>query len=135
MEGIKKTLKKWYGFDALSLGLLFIAVLLDLINLLSSTSDKNLLGILALIPLLLCVLRAFSSNKVARAKENAIFLKVFFLFSSNRKGKKKNANMADKKLFKFFKCPQCGQKVRVPKGKGKVEILCPKCSHRFIKKT
>ncbi len=38
-------------------------------------------------------------------------------------------------LFRFFKCPACSQRIRVPRGKGKVEITCPKCGNRFIKKT
>ena len=41
----------------------------------------------------------------------------------------------DRKYFKFFKCPACRQKIRVPRGKGKIEITCPRCGDRFIKKT
>lgn len=37
--------------------------------------------------------------------------------------------------YKYFKCPSCKQKVRIPKGKGKVEIVCPKCSKHFNKRT
>lgn len=37
----------------------------------------------------------------------------------------------DKKLYKYFKCPNCGTKLRVPKGKGKLTITCPKCRNAF----
>ncbi|MCR4675383.1 MAG: hypothetical protein K5675_10245 [Lachnospiraceae bacterium] len=40
-----------------------------------------------------------------------------------------------KKIYKFYTCSSCGQKVRVPKGKGKIEITCPKCKNTFIKRT
>ena len=40
-----------------------------------------------------------------------------------------------KETHKFFKCPKCRQTVRVPKGKGKVRITCPKCGEVFIKET
>ena len=46
----------------------------------------------------------------------------------------KREEQAEAKLFRFFKCPVCKQKLRVPKGKGKVEITCPKCGNKFIKK-
>ncbi len=39
------------------------------------------------------------------------------------------------KTHRIFQCPQCGQKVRVPKGKGKIEITCPNCRNHFIKRS
>ena len=36
---------------------------------------------------------------------------------------------------RHFRCPKCHQKVRVPRGKGKIQITCPKCGEKFIKKT
>lgn len=39
-----------------------------------------------------------------------------------------------RKVYRFFTCPQCSQKLRVPKNKGKVRITCTKCGHSFIKK-
>lgn len=38
------------------------------------------------------------------------------------------------KKYKKFKCPSCGQKIRIPRGRGKVEIICPKCKNVFVKK-
>lgn len=42
---------------------------------------------------------------------------------------------ADEKIYKYFECPNCSQKIRVPKGHGKIEITCPKCGEKFIKRT
>ena len=39
------------------------------------------------------------------------------------------------KTHKYYKCPTCKQVVRVPKGRGKIEINCPKCHTKFIKRT
>ena len=40
-----------------------------------------------------------------------------------------------RKTHRYFKCKKCGKRLRVPKGKGKIEITCPHCGEKFIKKT
>ncbi len=47
----------------------------------------------------------------------------------------KQKKAMDRRTHRIFKCPNCGQKIRVPKGKGKICIKCPKCRIEFIKKT
>ena len=42
---------------------------------------------------------------------------------------------AQRKEYRIFKCPKCGQKLRVPRGKGKIAIRCRKCGEEFIRKT
>lgn len=133
MTQIRAFLKKRYGFDTLSILILLIAVVLDLLNLLPVLKDKNVLGILAMIPLAICLFRIFSTDVEARRRENRVLLKCLGA-SPGKKKEGSNATKSEKKLFKFFQCPKCKQKVRVPRGVGKVEILCPQCSHRFVKK-
>ena len=77
--------------------------------------------------------RTFSKNIEARRKECDIYFKVtdkirrFFGIQKRRWNER-----AD---YVYFTCPSCKVQVRVPRGKGKVQITCPKCRTEFIKKT
>lgn len=76
---------------------------------------------LSWILLIWCMTRIYSRNITARARENRNFVNFF-------------AHLRDKE-HRYFRCPQCRQSVRVPRGRGRINIRCPKCSHQFIKKT
>ncbi len=66
--------------------------------------------------------RMFSRQIYKRAAENQKFLNF-------------KAHLKQMKTHKFFRCPKCKTKVRVPRGKGKICITCPKCREEFIEKT
>lgn len=91
----------------------------------NDTLNKFLFGVF----LFFLLVAIFSKNIARRQAENAKFLELtapirgFF-------GKK-----SSDKTHRIFQCPQCGQKVRVPKGKGKIEITCPNCRNHFIKRS
>lgn len=136
MEGWKRYLKTVYGFDALSCALLFVSVVLNLFGLLIRKDGvSSLLGLISYLPLFLCLLRGFSKNHLARRKENEWFVRRIQPFFQNLHSNATPQEKNEKKLFKFFKCPNCKQRVRVPKGKGKIEILCPNCATKFIRKS
>jgi len=65
--------------------------------------------------------RVFSKNIHRRRQENAWFLRM-------------TAPLRDRQ-HRFFRCPVCRQSVRVPRGKGRIVITCPKCGTRFEKKS
>ncbi len=131
MKELKNFVNRIYGFDTLSFGLLFASALLfGLLGLLpvDGLSQYHLVGYL---PLFLCIYRVFSSNTLRRQMENERFESVvgpMFDRIRNRREKK-----AQKKMFRFYHCPVCSQMLRVPKGKGRVEITCPDCNHKFIR--
>lgn len=84
--------------------------------------------------LVLSIFRTFSRNLSARRAEYDWF-RAHFIDPFKRAGEKKKARKAQSATHRFFKCPSCRQTVRVPKGKGKIRITCPKCGKTFIKKT
>ena len=82
----------------------------------------------------LAIFRVFSKDLTARRAEYEWYRRnvkdpVKKLFSGS-----KNRPKADSE-HRLFKCPKCRQTVRVPRGKGRIRITCPKCGETFIKKT
>jgi predicted RNA-binding Zn-ribbon protein involved in translation (DUF1610 family) len=114
------------GPDQLSLGLTLLALVLSLIRV-------DVLLYISLAVFALAILRMFSRNIEQRRKENLMFLKLVNkpkMWYYNFK-----AYTQQRKAYRIFRCPKCGQKLRVPKGKGKVSIKCSKCGNRIIKNT
>lgn len=80
-----------------------------------------------------CYFRLFSRNIQKRYAENQKFLaktyniRCFF-------NKQKNMFM-QRRIYHIYKCPGCKQKIRIPRGKGRIEVRCPKCGTTFIKKS
>lgn len=66
--------------------------------------------------------RTFSRNISKRKAENDKYLAAI-------------KRMKDRKTHRIFKCPNCRQRIRVPKKKGRICIKCPKCRIEFIRKT
>lgn len=129
-EKFRKFMIDRYGVDLLSKFMLGTAVLLLVF---AMGFRNNFLNTLACLLVLLCYFRMFSRNYQKRAEENQKFLEL--------KGKAATFLKREKEYFEqrkthhIYKCPSCKQKIRVPKGKGKICITCPKCHIEFIKKS
>ena len=78
--------------------------------------------------------RSFSRNIPARRAENEWY-RLHIAAPFTKKKNEAKARAAGAATHRFFKCPKCGQTVRVPKGKGKIKITCPKCGEQFVKKS
>ena len=132
MKRFGSFLNEIYGFDGLSCGLLLLSIMINLITGLWPSESVHHFNLISYVPLLYCIFRVFSHNYEKRERENEKFLALIQPLCEKLLQRKEEKEEA--KLFRFFKCPVCKQKLRVPKGKGKVEITCPKCGNKFIKK-
>ena len=77
--------------------------------------------------------RMLSRQVEKRYQENQKFLNWRYQLAVKKNRRKEH--LQQRKIYHFYKCPACKQKVRVPKGKGKICITCPKCKAEFIKKS
>lgn len=77
--------------------------------------------------------RLCSRNIDKRYRENDAY--VNFRYNRAVFMEQHRRRMEDMKTHRIYHCPQCRQKVRVPRGKGRIAIRCPKCNTEFIKKT
>ncbi|MBQ0065334.1 MAG: hypothetical protein KBT48_06185 [Firmicutes bacterium] len=127
MEKLKYALFRFMykrnGFDDLSRAILSWTLVLCVISLFVRNSIFNAI-VLAI--LTYNMFRVFSKNISARRKENEKFL--YFL-------KPYAIQYQQRKTHVVFRCKNCGQIIRVPKGKGKIDITCPKCRTIITKRT
>ena len=77
--------------------------------------------------------RAMSKKHSKRYSENMKFLGIKNQLLGKINQEKRMFN--EKKVNHIYSCPSCKQKIRVPKGKGKIEITCPKCHTKFVKRS
>ena len=118
-----------YGVDQLTWVRLVLSLILSLCG---SIFRINVLRILCWAVLVVCYLRIFSRNIYARQQEIQKLLQFWWKLKN---GHANRPSKEERKKYKVFICPTCKQKLRVPRGKGKISITCPKCSTSFIKKT
>ena len=130
MDKLKHFMIGRYGIDQLSVALLIFSLVLSLLN---GFIVSTILTIVDLGAIFLCYFRILSKNLYARQQENFKFLRIWHPVK-NASLRKWN-RLKGMKTHKYFKCPECKQTLRVPRGKGKVCITCPKCKHELHKRT
>jgi predicted RNA-binding Zn-ribbon protein involved in translation (DUF1610 family) len=81
----------------------------------------------------LALFRMLSRNIARRRAENDMFIRYYWPIKT--KISRMFGNMSSKNTHKVFNCPSCNNTLRVPKGKGKIQVTCPKCGERFFRKT
>lgn len=118
MQKIAAWFRRCYGTDQLNLTILTV----DLILCIAGLFIRNgWISLLTYLPMLLVLYRMLSHDHYRRRQENRRFLQL--------------VDRVKDRDNRYFKCPKCRQMVRVPKGKGKLSITCPRCKETFIKKT
>ncbi len=110
-----------YGTDKLNMAVLTVGLVLSVVGMFLSSFLRLSFTLLAYLLLGIALFRCLSRNVYRRYRENLRFLMVLNRFRD--------------KAHKYYVCPRCRQPVRVPKGKGKIAISCPKCQEKFIRKT
>ena len=89
---------------------------------------------------LLAFWRMLSKNTGARERENQWFLGWFSPAARKAalhaaEAPQRRAEKEVRRAYRIFKCPGCGQKLRVPRGRGKIRIHCSRCGKDFVKKS
>ena len=110
-----------YGQDRLNITLLVVGCVLCFVQMFVPSGVGFVLTILSEALLILSLFRCFSRNTNKRYNENRKFLLMI--------------DRIKDRDHRYYACPKCRQTVRVPRGKGKISITCPKCREKFIKKT
>ena len=111
-----------YGTDRLNMWILGVGLAVVLVNGFIRNPMLNLtLCLLSYILMGWAIFRTLSRNTYKRYQENRKYLMFLQKFKD--------------KEHRYFDCPRCRQQVRVPRGKGKIAISCPKCKEKFIRKT
>ncbi|HAG68464.1 MAG TPA: hypothetical protein DCL38_00660 [Lachnospiraceae bacterium] len=117
-----------YGMDQFSRFLGFLGFVFIVIGMLSK---KGIFTSITLLILIYLYFRMFSRNINKRYMENQRFLEL--TAKARNYFQKIRYRLSDLRTHHIYTCPSCRQKIRIPRGKGRIEISCPKCSTKFIK--
>ena len=126
MNRIKQALGRFmmgrYGTDKLNMWILGVGVVVCLISVFIQFPPVNLaLTAISYGLMIWAIFRTFSRNTYKRYRENRRFLMCLDRIKDRE--------------HRYFDCPKCRQPVRVPRGKGKIMITCPKCKEKFQRKS
>lgn len=122
------------GADNLSRFVSTVVLIMLIVSMFIKNAEISLLvWLLAVIGLIYSMFRVFSRNVYKRREENAKYLARTGKIRSYFRGIKER--WSQRKEFVFFRCPSCKTMLRVPRGKGKIKVVCRKCGTSFIKKS
>ena len=120
-----------YGIDPLNRTLLIVALVFSIASTLTRSVQilSAILSGLSLALLAILILRMFSRNFEKRQQELQKY------FSITDRIRSFPQRMRDRRNYKYLSCPQCMQKLRVPRGKGRLRVTCTRCGNRFETKS
>ena len=135
-DKFNKFMQGRYGVDELSrftMGVALVLIILTMFVNIVNRSVGSVLDFLGIAAIVYAYFRIFSRNIQQRYAENQKYLQMTSKFRLHF-NKEKNL-MKQRKTHHIYSCPGCGQKIRIPRGKGKIEIDCPKCHTKFVKRS
>ncbi len=120
--GLRSFMTGRYGTDRLNMVILCAGLIASLVSVWCRSAWLNMiLFVLSYGLMIWAIFRCLSRNTYKRYQENRKFLQFF-------------SRLKDRQ-HRYYNCPKCHQMVRVPRGKGKVSITCPRCKEKFVRKT
>lgn len=130
-------IKQWFrtfmtgrhGIDQLSMMLVWAGLALYLVDVFLGS---GILTLLSLACYVYSLFRAFSRNRDKRLEENRRYTQ--WLYGIKRSWSQARARFANRKEYKYFRCPQCRTWIRIPRGAGDVNVTCRNCGNRFGQK-
>lgn len=129
-EKLQRFMYGRYGVDRLSKAMIWAAFACCIVSMLlvgKLGTISSLLYYGGLVLMIYSYVRVFSRNIQKRYAQNQAYERWL------AKLKKIPYNLKQLKTHHIYKCTSCGQKIRIPRGKGRIEITCPRCKNRFIK--
>ena len=121
------------GNDQLNAFLLGVAVAFMILGIFFGGVFQTFLRTVSLVLLVVIYLRMFSKNVYKRQEENGKYLRIRYMVFAKLKALKER--WVQRKDYKFFRCPSCHAVLRVPRGRGKIKIVCRKCGNTFVGKS
>ena len=120
--GLRSFMSGRYGSDRLNMVILCAGLVASILSsLFRNLNARMIFLVLSYALMIWAIFRALSRNTYKRYQENRRFLLIF--------------DRLKDRTNRYFICPKCRQTVRVPRGKGKISITCPRCREKFIRKT
>ena len=120
--GLRRFMMGRYGTDKLNMAILLAGFVACLLSMFIKYVPVTLaLTVISYIFMGWAIFRTLSRNTYKRYQENRKYLMLL-------------QKIKDRE-HRYYDCPRCRQQVRVPRGKGKIAISCPKCKEKFIRKT
>ena len=127
--GIQRLMTGRHGADEFSLALLIAGLALSIIG---SLTRLGLLGLVSMALYVYAIFRMFSRDHQKRYAENQKYLSLFH--GSSGSVRQFIVRMKNIRKYKYFKCPQCHSRLRLPRKVGEVTVTCGKCHHAFKQK-
>ena len=120
--GLRAFMAGRYGTDRLNMVILCAGLVASILSMMVKIQPMNLIFWAMSYGLMIwAIFRCLSRNTYKRYQENRRFLLLLDRIKDRQ--------------HRYFDCPRCRQTARVPRGKGKIAITCPKCGEKFIRKT
>lgn len=129
-EKLERFMAGRYGIDPFGQFTLITTIILMLI---ASFTRSGILSSLSWVLFFYTYFRMFSRNVYKRAAENQAYLNKTYKLRNWFTRQK--SMLEQRKIHHIYRCPSCRQKIRIPRGKGKIEVRCPKCGTTFIKRS